>query len=56
MKLSPQDLALRVLIVVAGTLAAVLLVLKGQAPAVPALAIGAMLGTAAMSRFGASQE
>jgi hypothetical protein len=51
-----QDYALRGLVVVAGVLAAVLLVLKGQAQAVPALAIGALLGTVAMTRFGARQE
>ena len=51
-----QDIALRGLVVVAGVLSAVLLVLKGQAQAVPALAIGALLGTAAMSRFDASQD
>jgi len=34
-----QDIALRSLIIVAGAVSAVLLVLKGQAPAVPALAI-----------------
>lgn len=56
MRSNLQDYALRTLFVVAGVLAAVLLVLKGQAQAVPALAIGAMLGTAAVSRFGASQE
>jgi hypothetical protein len=56
MKRSLQDLALRVLIVVAGGLAAVLLTMRGQAHAVPALAIGATLGTLFMSRVGASEE
>ncbi len=51
-----HDLALRVLVVVAGTLAAVLLVLKGQAQALPALAVGATLGAFAMGRFGPSEE
>ena len=51
-----RDLALRGLIVLAGVLAAVLLVLKGQANAVPALAVGATLGAFAMGRFGASEE
>ena len=51
-----QDFALRGLVLVAGVLSAVLLVLKGQAQAVPALAIGAMLGAVAMTRFGARQE
>jgi hypothetical protein len=50
-----QDIALRSLIIVAGAISAVLLVLKGQAPAVPALAIGATLGAFAM-RFGATEE
>jgi len=50
-----QDIALRSLIVVAGALSAVLLVLKGQAQAVPALAIGATLGAFAM-RSGATEE
>lgn len=43
-----QDLALRTLIVIAGALSAVLLALKGQAQAVPALAVGATLGAFAM--------
>ena len=51
-----HDLALRALLVVAGALAAVLLVLKGQAQAVPALAVGAALGAFAMGRFGPSEE
>ena len=52
--LSFQDLALRGLIVVAGVLAAALLVLKGQGNVVPALAVGATLGAFAMGRVGAS--
>lgn len=51
-----QDLALRGLLVVAGAIAAVLLVLKGQAQAVPALAVGAALGAVAMGRASASEE
>ena len=51
-----QDFALRGLVVLAGCIAAVLLVLKGQAQAVPALAVGATLGAVAMSRLGASEE
>ncbi len=39
-----QDVALRALILVAGAVSAVLLVLKGHALALPALAIGATLG------------
>ncbi|HEY4640182.1 MAG TPA: hypothetical protein VII75_02475 [Thermoanaerobaculia bacterium] len=50
-----QDIALRSLILVAGAVSAVLLVLKGQGQAVPALAIGAMLGVFAM-RSGATEE
>ena len=55
-KFSLQDLALHALIVVAGSLSAVLLSLKGHVEAVPALAIGATLGTVVMSRFGTSGE
>jgi hypothetical protein len=55
-KLDLQDMALRTLIVIAGGLSAVLLALKGQAQALPALAIGATLGAFFMSRFGTSQE
>ena len=51
-----QDLALRGLLVLAGGIAAALLVLKGQAQAVPALAVGATLGAVAMGRLGASEE
>ena len=51
-----QDFALRGLVVLAGTIAAALLVLKGQAQAVPALAVGATLGAVAMGRVGASEE
>jgi hypothetical protein len=51
-----MDLALRALLVVAGALAAVLLVLKGHGQALPALALGATLGAFAMSRFGPSEE
>jgi hypothetical protein len=50
-----QDLALRSLILVAGAVSAVLLMLKGQGQAVPALAIGATLGVFAM-RIGATEE
>ena len=39
-----QDLALRGLIMIAGLLSAALLVMKGQAQALPALAVGATLG------------
>jgi hypothetical protein len=50
-----QDVALRGLILVAGVVAAALFVLKGQAIAVPALAVGATLGAVAMGRAGASE-
>ena len=50
-----QDIALRALILIAGAVSAVLLVLKGQAQALPALAIGATLGAFAM-RMGATEE
>jgi hypothetical protein len=50
-----RDLALRGLTLTAGCVAAVLFVLKGQGVAVPALAIGATLGTLAMGRFGAAE-
>jgi hypothetical protein len=42
------DVALRTLIVLAGALSAVLLAMKGQAIAIPALALGATLGAVAM--------
>lgn len=51
-----QDIALRTLIVLAGVVAAALFILKGQADALPALAVGATLGTVAMARFGPSEE
>jgi hypothetical protein len=54
--LDPTDLALRVLIVVAGVLAAVLLSLKGNAQTLPALALGGTLGACVMARFGPSEE
>ena len=43
-----RDYALRALVIVAGALSAVLLALKGQAQALPALAVGATLGVWAM--------
>lgn len=51
-----QDWALRALIMAAGTVAAVLLSLKGQGQALPALALGATLGACMMARFGPSEE
>ena len=44
-----QDIALRTLILIAGAVSAVLLVLKGQPLAVPALAAGATLGVMLMT-------
>jgi hypothetical protein len=44
-----QDIALRTLILVAGAVSAGLLVLKGNAGALPALAAGATLGVVLMS-------
>jgi len=51
-----QDFALRALVVVAGAVAAALFILKGQASALPALALGATLGVCAMMRYGPSAE
>ena len=50
------DFALRSLIVVAGVLSAILLSIKGQAHALPALAIGGTVGACFMARFGPSEE
>ena len=55
-KLDLQDFALRTLIVVAGVVAAALFILKGQGAALPALAVGGMLGACAMARYGPSAE
>jgi hypothetical protein len=51
-----QDFALRTLIVLAGGIAAALFILKGQASALPALALGATLGVCAMTRCGTSAD
>jgi len=51
-----QDFALRALVVLAGGVAAALFILKGQASALPALAVGATLGVCAMMRYGPSAE
>jgi hypothetical protein len=56
MRFDPQDVALRTLILVAGGLAAVLLALKGQGQALPALAVGGTLGACVMARFGPSEQ
>ncbi len=50
------DYTLRTLIVLAGGLAAVLLSLKGQGQALPALAVGGTLGACMMARFGPNEE
>jgi hypothetical protein len=55
MRFDLQDVALRVLILVAGSLAAILLALKGEGQALPALAAGGTIG-AFLSRLGASHE
>jgi len=52
MRFDLQDVALRTLILVAGGLAALLLALKGQGQALPALAVGGTLGACVMARFG----
>jgi len=50
------DHMLRTLIVLAGGLAALLLALKGQGQALPALAVGGTLGACVMARFGPSED
>ena len=54
-KLDFRDFAVRALIVVAGVLAAVVLSMKGQGAALPALAAGGILG-ACMTRFATTSE
>jgi hypothetical protein len=56
MRFDLQDVALRTLILVAGGLAALLLVLKGQGAALPALAVGGTLGACVMARFGPGES
>jgi hypothetical protein len=56
MKLDLQDFALRALILVAGGLAALVLALKGEGQALPALAAGGILGACMMARFGPAQH
>ena len=55
MKFDLVDVALRVLILVAGSIAAILLALQGEGQALPALAAGGTLG-AFLTGFGASHE
>jgi hypothetical protein len=50
------DFALRTLIVLAGAIAALVLSLKGEGQALPALAVGGTLGACMMARFGPSEE
>ena len=54
-ELDLQDVALRVLIIVAGAIAAVLLAMKGEGQAIPALAAGGTLG-AFLVRAGRAQD
>jgi hypothetical protein len=56
MRFDLQDVALRTLILVAGGLAALLLALKGQGAALPALAVGGTLGACVMARFGPGES
>lgn len=51
MKLDLTDLAIRLLFVLAGLVAAVILAMKGYGVALPALAIGGTIGAYAASRF-----
>jgi hypothetical protein len=51
-----QDMTLRALILVGGTIAAVLFIRQGQAQALGALAAGSTIGAVCMGRFGASEE
>ena len=56
MKLDLRDVALRMLILIAGGLAAALFVIKGQGQALPALAVGGTLGACLMMRFGPAEH
>ena len=56
MRFDLQDVALRTLILVAGGLAALVLVLKGQWQALPGLAVGGTLGAFMMARFGPTEH
>ena len=56
MRFDLQDVALRTLILIAGGIAALLLALKGQGQALPALAIGGTLGACMMARFGPGES
>jgi hypothetical protein len=56
MKFDLRDFALRTLILIAGGLAALVLALKGEGQALPALAVGGTLGACMMARFGPEQH
>ncbi|HKR62323.1 MAG TPA: hypothetical protein VJZ00_01225 [Thermoanaerobaculia bacterium] len=56
MKHDLQDYALRVLILVAGGVAALLLGMKGHGQALPAVALGGALGAFVASRAQTSEE
>jgi hypothetical protein len=51
MKLDLTDIAIRLLFVLAGVVAAIVLAMKGYGVALPALAIGGTIGAYAASRF-----
>lgn len=51
-----QDYSLRFLLLLAGGLAAILLVMKGYGPALPGLAIGGTLGAFAISRLESARD
>jgi len=51
MKLDLTDIAIRLLFVLAGVIAAVVLAMKGYGAALPALAIGGTIGAYAVSRL-----
>lgn len=51
-----QELVLRTLIVIAGGVAATLLVLHGEGQALPALAVGGTLGAFFVARLGATTK
>ena len=54
MKLDLHDIAIRLLFLLAGVIAAVILSMKGYGVALPALAIGGVLGAFAVSRLEAA--
>ena len=54
MKLDLHDIAIRLLFVLSGVVAAVILTMKGYGVALPALAIGGTIGAFAVSRLEAA--